>query len=132
MDLLSLLAGMPALAPYLPILLAIAGLCAAAAAVLPPPKRQGAYFLAYTAINWIGMNLGHARNASAPPVPPTLPKGNGLAVALIAASLLALTACAARAHGGPPTAHPVLQPSRDAWRLDGPQRPPAMVVARWR
>ena len=74
MDLWNLIASIPGVGPYLPYVAALGVCCAAIATVLPPPKSTtGAYALVYKAVNYIGLNLGHARNATDPAVKPPTP-----------------------------------------------------------
>ena len=53
---------------YGELLLAIVGVCAAIAALLPAPKAESGKFYraVYTALNFLAVNFGHARNATAP------------------------------------------------------------------
>ena len=68
MDPQSLLTVVPtAWVPYATALVAVA---AAMSTALPPPKQpvSGWYPVVYGVINWIGLNFGHAKNATAPEV----------------------------------------------------------------
>jgi len=54
-----------------PFVTGLVSLCAALSTVLPPPDFGGvqsslAYRLTYTVINAIGLNVGHAKNTTAP------------------------------------------------------------------
>ena len=53
---------------YGELVLALIGVCAAVAALLPAPGEQSgkAYQWIYRIINLIAVNAGHARNATAP------------------------------------------------------------------
>lgn len=75
MDLWSFIASIPGIGPYLPYIAAFGLICAAVATILPPPKNTsgGAYALVYRAVNYIGLNIGHARNATDPAVKPPTP-----------------------------------------------------------
>lgn len=84
MDLMQVIAGIPGVGPYLPYLAALIAVCAAIAPFVPPSAGP-----LYTVINFIALNFGHARNATAPnKTPPTAPMA---VVALFAA--LGLSAC---------------------------------------
>lgn len=50
---------------YAPLVLALFGVCAAVAALLPAPGETSgtAYRIAYRLLNWLGMNVGKAKNA---------------------------------------------------------------------
>jgi len=97
MDVMTALAQIPGIGPVLPYLIALVGLCAALAAILPPPKVEGGlYARIYGVVNFIGVNIGHATNSTAPgqPASPTLPKA---AIGLLFATciVLSLAACTA-------------------------------------
>lgn len=65
MDITALLALLPT--KYLPYLTAAVTIAAVLSAAMPAPKKtSGAYYMAYQAVNWIALNLWHARNLSAP------------------------------------------------------------------
>lgn len=67
MDWWSLVASIPGVGPYLPYLAALGICCAAIATVMPPPKSTtGVYAAVYKTVNFLGLNFGHARNATAP------------------------------------------------------------------
>ena len=66
MDLMAALASVPGIGPALPYITALIAVCAALAPMLPPPAGPSAYGTFYSVVNFIGLNLGHARNASAP------------------------------------------------------------------
>ena len=53
---------------YAELVLALIGVCAAVAALLPAPSEQSGkwYRWLYRIINLIAVNAGHAKNASAP------------------------------------------------------------------
>lgn len=71
MDLWSFIASIPGIGPYLPYIGAAGVCCMAIATVMPPPKSTtGAYAIAYKVVNYIGLNIGHARNATDPAVKP--------------------------------------------------------------
>lgn len=52
---------------YAQLVLAIVGVCAAVAAMLPAPKENSGkvYRAVYRVLNWLGANVRHAKNASA-------------------------------------------------------------------
>lgn len=52
---------------YAQLVLAVVGMCAAAAAMLPAPKENSGkvYRTVYRVLNWLGANVRHAKNASA-------------------------------------------------------------------
>lgn len=74
MDPVQLLESIPAVGPAIPYILAAGAVCAAVATVLPAPKPTSgkAYVILYTAINWMALNVGHAKNA----VPVETPKAS--------------------------------------------------------
>ncbi|MBO4311655.1 MAG: hypothetical protein J5828_01495 [Desulfovibrionaceae bacterium] len=53
---------------YGELVLALIGVCAAVAALLPAPgEKDGKVYRAiYTGLNFLAVNFGHARNATAP------------------------------------------------------------------
>jgi hypothetical protein len=68
MDLQTLLSAVPlAWVPYVTFAVTAGS---ALGAALPPPKQpiSGWYPVVYGVANWIGLNFGHARNATAPAV----------------------------------------------------------------
>ena len=73
MDLLTALAQIPGIGPFLPYLLLAATVSSALATVLPPPPPGTFYAQVYGLVNWLALNVGKAKNASAPdaPKPPT-------------------------------------------------------------
>lgn len=68
MDLWTTLAAIPGIGPVLPYLAAAIAVCAALATALPAPSATAPrwYRGLHTAINWVALNLGHARNAAVP------------------------------------------------------------------
>lgn len=58
----------PALAPYAVYASAVVGVFAAIAPYLPPPAMPatGFYPFVYGVVNWLGRNVKHAANATAP------------------------------------------------------------------
>lgn len=66
MDLMTAIAAIPGIGPALPYIMALGLICAAASTVMPPPTGSGWYVGLYKIVNFIGMNFGHARNATAP------------------------------------------------------------------
>jgi hypothetical protein len=58
-------------AHYLPWITVLIAVCAAVATKLPPPAptATGWYPAVYAAVNWVALNFGQARNASAPAAP---------------------------------------------------------------
>ncbi len=65
MDVVTILAVIPGLAPVLPYVAAAVAICAALAVIMPRPTAQSCrlYVLAYRTINFIALNFGHASNA---------------------------------------------------------------------
>ncbi len=54
-------------ARYLGAVTAVISICGIISIALPGPKSTtGAYYYAYQTVNWIALNMGHARNLSAP------------------------------------------------------------------
>ena len=53
---------------YLPYALAVGGIASIVAALMPPPVAGavGAYATVYRIVNFAAVNIGHAKNASAP------------------------------------------------------------------
>jgi len=97
MDVFNALASIPAIGPLLPYLLLAGVICAALSTALPPPTGSVTfmgrlYVILYTSVNWIGLNLGHAKNASAPDAAKP-PAGTVSAIVALLAFGLVLTAC---------------------------------------
>lgn len=71
MDLVSLITSIPGIGPFIPYIVAFGGVCAVIATVLPPPAAgaKTAYVVLYQAVNWCALNIGHAKNATAPKPP---------------------------------------------------------------
>ena len=71
MDLLQALAAIPGMEGLVPYLALAVAVCAALATCLPPPAADasGIYGFIYRAVNLLAANVGHARNATAPPTP---------------------------------------------------------------
>lgn len=88
-DLAAILAAFPALAPYVPVIIAVAAILAS---LLPAPAAAtgGAYALLYRLVNLLGANVGHARNASDPAAGGTL---KTIMMILLLPAMLALAAC---------------------------------------
>lgn len=81
-DLMTAIQAMPGIGPFLPYLTVLIAMCAALSTFLPPPK-EGApswYRGLYGAINFVALNLGHARNATAPGAAPIATPNNGQSV----------------------------------------------------
>lgn len=66
MELWDAIYNIPGIGPMLPYLAALVTLASAMAPLLPPPKEQGWYAWSYHVVNFVAMNLGHAKNATAP------------------------------------------------------------------
>lgn len=67
MDLITAIASIPGIGPALPYVGALGVVSAVLATALPPPANTAStYGRIYTAVNWLGLNFGHARNANAP------------------------------------------------------------------
>lgn len=68
MDPVSWLTSIPGIGPYLPYIMAAVSICAVICTIMPPPtsKSPKAYMIFYGVINWVALNLGHAKNAEAP------------------------------------------------------------------
>lgn len=66
MDLTTILSSIPGqYTVYISVFVAV---CAALSTSLPAPtKTTGFYFYLYKAVNFIGLNFGHAKNANTPP-----------------------------------------------------------------
>ena len=94
MDVMTQLAAIPGIGPLLPYILGAIAVCALLAPLLPAPKEgaTGFYPSLYSVVNFVAINFGHARNASSPTITPKPPVP---VIALLAASLLALSACSA-------------------------------------
>ena len=69
MDLMNAISSIPGIGPFLPYVVAIVAVCASVAPFLPPPSKPGntTYSVIYSTVNYIALNLGHAKNATAPP-----------------------------------------------------------------
>jgi hypothetical protein len=69
LDIVTLLAAIPAARPWLPYIPMAIAVCAAVAAALPHPAANtvGLYPTIYAVVNFIACNFGKARNADAPP-----------------------------------------------------------------
>jgi hypothetical protein len=96
MDLINLLSAVPLFGPVLPYAMAVGACCAGIATILPPPSMPGSpYGVAYQIVNFIGMNFGHARNATAPTAPAGAVRSGGAGAALAGAvlGLFGLSAC---------------------------------------
>ncbi len=67
MEIMTMVAAIPGVAPILPYITAAVAACAAAAAILPHPAAgaTGLYPAIYAAVNFIAFNFGKARNANA-------------------------------------------------------------------
>jgi len=96
MDILAMIQAVPGVGPYLPYVLILFGICAVAAAQLPPPQRASSlYGAVYRCVNLLGQNYNYARNAVAdggrPGTAPSATAAIALAVAL--AVPLCLGAC---------------------------------------
>jgi hypothetical protein len=95
MDLWTALAAIPGVGPYLPYIAAVGLVCAALSTALPPPSgKSNAYAIFYRAVNFLGLNFGHAKNAGAPAAaqPGTGPLP-GFVLAVVLAGALGLSAC---------------------------------------
>lgn len=67
MDPLTLITSIPGIGPYLPYLTLAITAAALAAPFLPGPTQPtGLYAAFYAAVNWLAINVGHARNANSP------------------------------------------------------------------
>lgn len=66
MDPISTIAAIPGIGPALPWLVAAITLSAVLAPLLPPPKADGVYATFYAVVNFVALNMGHAKNATAP------------------------------------------------------------------
>lgn len=66
MDLQTLLAAIPT--AWVPYVTGLVTFAATVSVFLPPPTQPitGWYPAVYGILNWVGMNFGHARNATAP------------------------------------------------------------------
>jgi hypothetical protein len=92
MDLITTLAAIPGIGPAMPYILGAVALCAALAPFLPAPKSDaGVYAALHGVVNFVALNLGHAKNASAPNATPKPPGGVMLLLAIGLAS--GLSAC---------------------------------------
>lgn len=90
MDLMAAITGIPGIGPALPYIAAAVALAAALAPFLRAPKQpSGAYAAFYALVNFVALNVYHAKNAGAPTGTPSTPA----VVALLVAGL-SLTACA--------------------------------------
>ncbi len=69
MDPISFLETIPAIGPFIPYILSAGAVCAAVATVLPAPNAGGSkvYSALYAVVNWVGLNVGKAKNAAATP-----------------------------------------------------------------
>ncbi|MDR3518048.1 MAG: hypothetical protein P4M00_19780 [Azospirillaceae bacterium] len=105
MDLWTFISAIPGIGPVLPYLTVIVTIAAAVATVLPVPSAAASrpYRLLYTAINWVALNLGQARNtpaaatstatSTAPAAPTSSSTAAGLALLCAVGVLTLLSAC---------------------------------------
>lgn len=63
MEVMAAISGVPGIGPYLPYIAAAVALCSALAPLIPPSAGW-----LYRAVNFIALNLGHARNATDPKI----------------------------------------------------------------
>lgn len=75
MDLMTMLAAIPGAGPTLPYVAAAVAICACATVVLPRPAAgaTGIYSAVYAVVNFVALNFGQARNATAPAAVPAMP-----------------------------------------------------------
>lgn len=74
MDPISTIAAIPGIGPALPWIIAAVTLSAALAPLLPPPpKADGVYATFYAVVNFVALNMGHAKNATTPTTQETKP-----------------------------------------------------------
>jgi hypothetical protein len=100
MDLMTAITGIPGIGPALPYILAVVAICSALAPFLPAPKTgAGAYAALYGVVNFVALNLGHAKNASAPAATPLSGPGKPVLALLLVAGLMALAGCVTNPDG---------------------------------
>lgn len=94
MDLMTVITAIPGVGPALPYIAALVVLCAAVAPFLKAPAAgsTGFYATLYTAVNFVALNFGHAKNATAPGAVPAIKAP--VALALLLAVAMGLSACA--------------------------------------
>ncbi len=68
MDLMTALAAIPGIGPWLPYIVLAVTLAAAVATQMPAPGPAdgGFYKMTYGILQWVALNKGHATNATAP------------------------------------------------------------------
>jgi len=97
MDLMTAIAQIPGIGPYLPYLTLAVTIGAALATVLPPPPTSGGflatlYGVVYHAVSWAALNKGQAANANAPSSAKP-PAGTSSIIIFLLATGIVLTAC---------------------------------------
>lgn len=103
MDIMDQLTAIPAIGPYLPyiMLMGVVASIVATALPAPGPASGAAYAGIYRAVNWLALNIGHARNAGdVEAAPPKSPPGSTGAALIALCLALSLSACAS---SPPPT-----------------------------
>lgn len=101
MDVMDAIARIPGIGPFLPYVAALVAVAAAVAPFLPPPKlpASGFYPVIYGLVNWLALNLGHAKNATSPstqaPQQETAMRRNLPAILALGLVASALVACSA-------------------------------------
>jgi hypothetical protein len=70
MDLMTAIDAIPGIGPFLPWIAGIVAVASALAPLLPAPAGGGAYATVYRVVNFVALNLGHAKNATAPVATP--------------------------------------------------------------
>jgi len=96
MDLMNAVSALPGVGPALPYIAFGVAVCAALATTLKPPAAPGWYSILYGLVNFVALNFGHAKNATAPAGSGVDPAKTGVLGALIGLAL-ALNACTAPA-----------------------------------
>ena len=71
MDLMTAIDAIPGIGPFLPWIAGIVAVASALAPLLPAPKdnARAVYANVYRAVNFVALNMGHAKNATTPTKP---------------------------------------------------------------
>jgi hypothetical protein len=68
MDLMNAIAGIPGIGPLMPYIVALVAVASALAPLLPPPAADAnaVWVGVYRAVNFVALNMGHAKNGTDP------------------------------------------------------------------
>jgi hypothetical protein len=94
MDLMNAVSALPGIGPALPYIAFGVAVCAALATRLKPPAAPGWYSILYGLVNFVALNFGHAKNATALAILGIDATKTGVLGALVGLAL-ALNACTA-------------------------------------